>query len=150
MTPKQQSFVREVASGNSYAGAYRKAYNAQQMKPNSVRREAHRLMKNPNIATTVAALNDEADQRVIEQRIATREEVLVSITEIMASGESCDAVKLKAAEIMGKHYGLFTDNAASEPPERTAEEIRKEIDEMLAKAARQRTSMQSCSLLGAD
>ena len=133
MTPKQQSFVRNVASGNSYAEAYRTAYNAEQMKPNSVRREAHRLMKNPNVTTMVDELKREADQKIIAQRVATREEVLTKITEYMSTGEPRDAVKLKAAEIMGKHYGLFTDKVEINPPRRTVNEIEIELNGLLGR-----------------
>ena len=49
------------------------------------------------------------DTSVVQERIATREEVLQTLTGYMHSGEPRDSVRLRAAELMGKHYGLFTD-----------------------------------------
>ena len=37
--------------------------------------------------------------------------------------EPKDSVKLRAAEMMGKHYGLFTDRIKAVVPVRSAEEI---------------------------
>ena len=61
-----------------------------------------RLMTNPKVATTVAKLQREADAAVVQERIASREEVLQTLTGYMHSGEPGDSVKLRAAELMGK------------------------------------------------
>ena len=50
--------------GKSQADAYRAAYNTLKMNDNSIRREASRLMDNPNVATTVAELQQKADATV--------------------------------------------------------------------------------------
>ena len=42
----------------------------------------------------------------------------------MERGEPKDSVRLKAAETLGKHYGLFTDRLAIEQTERSSEEVR--------------------------
>ena len=123
MTPKQHQFAREVVLGKSQADAYRSAYNTLKMNDNSIRREASRLMDNPNVATTVVELQQKADAAVVQERIATREEVLQTLTSYMHSGEPRDSVRLRAAEMMGKHYGLFTDRIEAVVPERSAEEI---------------------------
>ena len=87
MTPKQHQFAREVVLGKSQADAYRSAYNTLKMNDNSIRREASRLMDNPKVATTVAALQQKADSAVVQERIASREEVLQILTGYMHSGE---------------------------------------------------------------
>ncbi len=127
MTPKQNQFAREVVLGKSQADAYRSAYNTAGMNDNSIRREASRLMDNPNVATTVGKLQQEADRAVVQERIATREEVLRTLTSYMHSGEPKDSVRLRAAEMMGKHYGLFTDRIEAVVPERSSEEIQIEL-----------------------
>ena len=131
MTPKQYQFAREVVLGKSQADAYRSAYNTARMNDNSIRREASRLMDNPNVATTVVKLQQEADRAVVQERIASREEVLQTLTSYMHSGEPKDSVRLRAAEMMGKHYGLFTDRIEAVVPERSAEEIQIELEEKL-------------------
>jgi len=123
MTPKQHQFAREVVLGKSQADAYRSAYNTARMNDNSIRREASRLMDNPNVATTVVELQHKADAAVVQERIASREEVLQTLISYMHSGEPRDSVRLRAAEMMGKHYELFTDRIEAVVPERSAEEI---------------------------
>ncbi len=131
MTPKQHQFAREVVLGKSQADAYRAAYNTLKMNDNSIRREASRLMDNPNVATTVVELQQKADAAVVQERIASREEVLQTLTGYMHSGEPKDSVRLRASELMGKHYGLFTDRIEAVVPERSAAEIQIELEEKL-------------------
>ena len=131
MTPKQHQFAREVVLGKSQADAYRSAYNTLKMNDNSIRREASRLMDNPNVATTVVELQQKADAAVVQERIASREEVLQTLTGYMHSGEPKDSIKLRAAELMGKHYGLFTDRIEAVVPERSAAEIQIQLEEKL-------------------
>jgi hypothetical protein len=127
MTPKQHQFAREVVLGKSQADAYRSAYNTARMNNNSIRREASRLMDNPNVATTVVELQQKADSAVVQERIASREEVLQTLTSYMHSGEPKDSVRLRAVELMGKHYGLFTDRIEAVVLERSPEEIQIEL-----------------------
>jgi hypothetical protein len=114
-TAKQQEFSRQVALGSSLSHAYRKAYSASNMRPNTVHKEAHKLMQNPKVTTMVEALS-------------SRDEVIATLTECMQKGEPRDSVRLKAAETLGKHYGLFTDRLAIEKPPRTAEEVREVLE----------------------
>ena len=88
-------------------------------------------MDNPNVATTVVELQQKADAAVVQEHIASREEVLQTLTGYMHSGEPKDSVRLRAAEMMGKHYGLFTDRIEAVVPERSAEEIQIELEEKL-------------------
>ncbi len=88
-------------------------------------------MDNPNVATTVVELQQKADSAVVQERIASREEVLQTLTSYMHSGEPKDSIKLRAAEMMGKHYGLFTDRIEAVVPERSAEEIQIELEAKL-------------------
>ena len=102
MTPKQHQFARAIVLGKSQADAYRAAYNTARMNDNSIRREASRLMDNPKVATTVVELQQKADAAVVQERIASREEMLQTLTGYMHLGEPKDSVRLRAAELMGK------------------------------------------------
>jgi len=113
-----------VALGSSLSHAYREAYSATNMLANTVHKEAHKLMQNPKVTTMVDALQKQANDQVVRLSVASREEVLATLTECMQSGEPKDSVRLKAAETLGKHYGLFTDRLAIEKPERSSEEVR--------------------------
>ena len=88
-------------------------------------------MDNPNVATTVVELQQKADTAVVQERIASREEVLQTLTSYMHSGEPRGSVRLRAAELMGKHYGLFTERIEAVVPERSAAEIQIELEEKL-------------------
>ena len=88
-------------------------------------------MDNPIVATTVAQLQREADTAVVQARIATRDEVLQTLTGYMHSGEPKDSIRLRAAELMGKHYGLFTERIEAVVPKRSSEEITAELEEKL-------------------
>ena len=83
LTGKQAAFCRQIGMGFSQADAYRTSYDALNMSSASVRREAHRLMKNPNVATMIANLNAAADTKVINDRIADRTEALETLTRMM-------------------------------------------------------------------
>ena len=69
----------------------------------------------------------------MQERIASREEVLQTLTGSMHSGKTRDSVRLRAAELIGKHYGLFTDRIEAVAPERSAEEIQIELEEKLSR-----------------
>ena len=84
-------------------------------------------MDNPKVATTVVELQQKADSAVVQERIASREEVLQTLTGYMHSGEPKDSVRLRAAEMMGKHYGLFTDRIEAVVPVRSAEESQRRL-----------------------
>ena len=88
-------------------------------------------MDNPNVATTVVELQQKADSAVVQERIASREEVLQTLTGYMHSGEPKDSVRLRAAEMMGKHYGLFTDRIEAVKPPRSSEEIQIKLEAKL-------------------
>jgi phage terminase small subunit len=124
ITSKQTSFCRQVALGSSLSHAYRQAYSATNMLANTVHKEAHKLMRNPKVTTMVNTLQKQANDQVVRLSVASREEVLATLTKCMQSGEPKDSVRLKAAETLGKHYGLFTDRLAIEKPERSSEEVR--------------------------
>ena len=88
-------------------------------------------MKNPKVTTMVDALQTQANAQVIRLSVASREEVLATLTECMERGEPKDSVRLKAAETLGKHYGLFTDRLAIETPERSSKEVRSILEAKL-------------------
>ncbi len=131
VTSKQAKFCRQIAMGSSLSHAYREAYSATNMLANTVHKEAHKLMRNPKVTTMVDALQAQANDQVVRLSVASREEVLATLTKCMQSGEPKDSVRLKAAETLGKHYGLFTDRLAIGIPERSSEEVKKMLESKL-------------------
>jgi hypothetical protein len=63
LTPKQERFAQLVAEGFNLSDAYRQAYDATKMKPESVNREAKAVMDNPKIASRVNELREPVIQK---------------------------------------------------------------------------------------
>ena len=60
LTPKQERFCREIVEGKSQADAYRTAYDAENMKPESIWTNASVLMADTKVSSRVAELKQEA------------------------------------------------------------------------------------------
>ena len=131
LTAKQQHFVKELIGGKTQTDAYRAAYAATNMNHNTVRREASRLMKNPNITTTEKDLQSQANQVALRENIATRQQVLQTLTRCMRETRTGDSTRVRAAELLGKHYGLFNQEEQKEAPPRSAEQIKSELNRLL-------------------
>jgi len=128
LTPKQQHFCRAVASGCTLSDGYREAYNAGNMKPATVNREAHALMADPKITARVERLQRQKDRAVIASSLSDRERVLTKLRDMLDTTEGGPAVtaQLRAAELLGKSVGLFKDVVETKQV-RTPEEIEAEL-----------------------
>jgi phage terminase small subunit len=69
LTAKQEAFAQSIANGDDQATAYRTAYDAQNMKDETVYSNASRLMNNSKVAARVAELK----AQVVEKQLWTRE-----------------------------------------------------------------------------
>lgn len=63
LTPKQESFCQKYIELGNAAEAYRQAYDAKNMKPESCQREARKLLDNPKITPRVEELKREVKER---------------------------------------------------------------------------------------
>lgn len=63
LTPQQERFAQEVGAGKSLSDAYRAAYKAAKMKPETVNDSASKLMANPAISHRVAAIQGAAAEK---------------------------------------------------------------------------------------
>ena len=131
LTPKQLKFAQQVASGQPLSDAYRIAYSAQAMKRHSIHVEASRIMKLKPVKDKVASLVAESDKRIVNDRIAKREAVLEELTRLMQEGQPSDTAKIRAAELLGKHHGIFAERVVIEPPEKSSDELVDEINQIL-------------------
>ena len=134
MTPKQQLFAQMVASGQPLSDAYRTAYVAKAMKASSIHVEASRIMKLKPVQKKVASLVAESDKQIVKDRIAKREEVLEELTRLMQEAQPSDTPKIRAAELLGKHHGIFAERVVIGPPEKTSDELAAEINQLLKAA----------------
>lgn len=92
LTPKQEKFSQCVADGMTQADAYRAAYSAGAMKPETVQQTASRLMNDRKVSARVTELR----RKLEEKGLWTREqsvEVLRDIAQTAKPGERVSAVK---------------------------------------------------------
>jgi hypothetical protein len=110
LTSKQRAFAKEVAMGNTKAGAYRKAYNSKG-KAKTQSDEGQRLANNPAIAQQILAIQValEANQHITPASL--RALAIHKITEKALDPNVPPAQQLKALELLGKitEVALFTE-----------------------------------------
>ena len=128
MTDKQKKFADEYIIDCNATRAYKAAYPHVKSE-GAARACASQLLTKPNIKEYI----DEQLEKISSEKIADAKEVMEYLTSVMR-GESYSSVlslcgdgyqevieknpdekeRLKAAELLGKRYGLFKDNLALE------------------------------------
>lgn len=104
LTPKHLAFARAYVETGSLAEAYRKVYSTKNLKPETVRNNAYKLMQRGDVSTMVASLRAEADKTAVKDLGLTREYVI--------SGLMSNA-KAGAKEIQTKDGGTVPVNLAA-------------------------------------
>ena len=141
LTRKQEIFAKLVAEGSTLAAAYREAYEAQNMKPNTIFRSASLLMDKPQIAARVKALVREQEER--DQHDAARIRRFV-IERLHIEAENADnaSARIRALELLGKlsDVGAFVERVETDIKDvRTAAEIETELRDQLVSLLGPRT-----------
>ena len=131
LTPKQEKFCLLVSSGSSNSEAYREAYRAEKMLPNTVHREAHRLTQNPMVATRISALKVGVESDTRATVVEARRWVLGRLQEEATYAGTAGA-RIRALELLGKAVGLFEDHDAEDRSHmRSSSEVLDEIRQRL-------------------
>ena len=100
LTPKQEAFAQNIASGMTQADAYRTAYNTGQMKDATVWRNASALISNNKVATRVAEIRKPLE----EKQLWTRE---MSVKALMtAFRDGSPGVKVSAVKELNLMHGF--------------------------------------------
>jgi len=68
LTAKQEAFCQGIADGLGQADAYRRAYDAEDMKDNTIYPRASELMKNSKVAARVAELRSAVQEKQLWSR----------------------------------------------------------------------------------
>ena len=98
LTPKQEKFAREYFRTGAPSEAYRLAYDAENMKPETVARCAATLLADPNITATLERLRKCAEQRTV----MTKEQAIARLADIALQDEKDRVAALKQlGKIMG-------------------------------------------------
>lgn len=123
MTEKQKRFADEYLIDLNGTRAYKVAY-PRVKSDETARANASRMLTNANVKTYI----DEQLEKIHNEKTADAQEVLEYLTAVMRGneseevlrlcGEGCQTVesidvsakdRIKAAELLGKRYSLFTD-----------------------------------------
>jgi hypothetical protein len=115
LTEKQEAFCMGVFSGLSFSDAYREAYDAENMKPATIHRQAHELV---------------IKQRM--QSLSRSDFVLKRLQDEAMNSDNSDGARVRALELLGKSVALFTDKVETEDKtERDAATIKSELQAKL-------------------
>ena len=99
LTAKQEAFCQGIADGLGQADAYRAAYDAEDMKENSVYVNASKLMKNAKIMQRIAELKSQ----VQEKQLWSREMSVKAL--VQAYREGSGSVKVAAVKELNAMHG---------------------------------------------
>ena len=122
LTLKQEKFVQELIKGKSQREAYKKAYNAKNMKDTTIDVKASQLLKTDKVRVRYEQLRGKVVKRAEEKAIITAEEVLRGIANI-AKDDIKNYLSFKTVQTIVKHdedgepiidYGIVVDIKNSE------------------------------------
>lgn len=75
LTKKQEDFINSYMETGNASEAYRRAYSCDNSKESTINRQAHELLKNPNITARVKALQDDLKEHSDIKKNAILEEL---------------------------------------------------------------------------
>jgi len=121
LTEQQRQFRDTYLQTRNARQADKHAYSAQCMLDASIRKEAYKLLNNPNIAPTLAAKQETA-QLKHDITIALLTEMLQDAFN-MAKTQKQSQAMTSAAMALGKLHGLIVDKRKDVTPRRSIAEI---------------------------
>jgi phage terminase small subunit len=114
LTPKQEEFVRAYVETSCASTAYRRAYNAENMKDNSIHVSACNVLKNPKVALRV----EELQERATKVAALDRAWVLKHLMANVEQGQKIEDLTAsnKALELLGKteELQMFIEKSKSD------------------------------------
>jgi hypothetical protein len=133
LTEKQEAFCQGVTSGLSLSDAYRAAYNVQNMQPASIHTNACKLFADAKIMQRLRAINREMDEK--RRMMAASDAALaLRVLREMAEKADTDASRIRAAELLAKAGGVFTEQVEiTDKTERNEAEVEQAIAQRLVR-----------------
>lgn len=104
LTAKQEAFVQNIIQGMNQADAYRSAYNCENMADNSIYVNASKLVSDAKVAQRLKELREQ----LAKPSIMSAQERLEWLTRLILSDDETTTDKLRAADIMNKMQGEYT------------------------------------------
>jgi len=105
LTAKQETFCLEYVQTGNASEAYRRAYDADRMKPETVHRMAHALLKSHKVTARIEDLRKDIEENAIADAKARQR----WWTKIMYDGTAGMKDRLKASELLAKAQGDFIE-----------------------------------------
>lgn len=112
LTPKQEKFCVEFIQCGNAAEAYRRAYSAEKMKPETIWSNASRIMADSKVLARVSELRAEAAQKAM----VTLESHLADLARLrdLAEEDGQFSAAITAEISRGKAVGLYTERLKQE------------------------------------
>ena len=134
LTKKQLGFIESILDGKSLVESYLENYQVSSKTKNStIRHMASQLRANPNITQTLNKRIEEKKRINLVSDIKKEELILNKLTEFMNNEDFSDSARVRSAELIGKHYKLFTDVTEVTNKDKSALEVEQQLREKLGK-----------------
>lgn len=133
LTEKQSKFCDGIAAGLSLSDSYRAAYDTSNMTAKSVHELACRLMSDVKVASRLKAISEEKTQQ-LRMLASSDAAAAVEVFRRMMLSADTDATKVRAAELLAKASGVFTEKVeVTDKTDRSVSEIEQALKEKLAR-----------------
>ena len=134
LTKKQLGFIESILDGKSLVESYLENYQVSSKTKNStIRHMASQLRANPNITQTLNKRIEEKKRINLVSDIKKEELILNKLTEFMNNEDFSDSARVRSAELIGKHYKLFTDVTEVTNKDKSTIEVEQQLREKLGK-----------------
>jgi len=134
LTKKQLGFIDSILDGKSLVESYLENYQVSSKTKNStIRHMASQLRANPNITQTLNKRIEEKKRINLVSDIKKEELILNKLTEFMNNEDFSDSARVRSAELIGKHYKLFTDVTEVTNKDKSTVEVEQQLKEKLGK-----------------
>lgn len=137
LTEKQEHFSQLIAEGYNYSQAYRAAYNTENMKPASVWHAACQLANTPTVSGRINDLIIERNKENSAMAETRAARVCAFLESMIEKEEASDAVRLRAADLLGKTVGLYTDRVETSGKDKAdINELERKLEALLSQKPR--------------
>lgn len=129
ITPKMRQFASLMAQGHSSRDAYRQAYDCSRSNEASIVAGANKLLRDGRVSGLMEAVWESVEKNIIDDQVAARRHVLEQLYAHANDQKARTGDKLKALELMGKAFGMFTDKTETKVEQVDPERLKRELDQ---------------------
>jgi phage terminase small subunit len=104
MTIKQEKFCIEYIKSGNATEAYKKAFNAENMKPTTINKKAYELLKKPEIKEFI----EKTREQTIDEAIIETKQRKIFLSNLIRDDKADISEKLKAIDLLNKMDGVYT------------------------------------------